>query len=139
VPEKIYITRRKASRRKIINEVDIIDVVESLDFIVMDCDDRSVRDQVNIFSKAKILCSIHGAGLANMLFMQPDSKILEIRSPITETGAACFWHLSNSISHHYYYIIGKPFGAPNEHRPIDFSMYVDPSALYQALLAITPF
>ena len=37
--------------------------------------------QVKIFSKAKLLIAIHGAGLTNIIFMPPTSVVLEISPP----------------------------------------------------------
>ncbi|RZL62023.1 MAG: DUF563 domain-containing protein [Pedobacter sp.] len=44
---------------------------------------------------------MHGAGLFNMLFMHPDSYILEFRRDEIYQNQ-CFWHLADALKYNYY-------------------------------------
>ena len=41
-------------------------------------DDMPLGDQIRLFGRAKLLVGLHGAGLANMVFMAPGSNVLEM-------------------------------------------------------------
>ena len=43
------------------------------------------EEQINLFSKAKIIVSLTSSGITNCFFMRPGSKLLEIMSPITSS------------------------------------------------------
>lgn len=42
-------------------------------------EDLSFDEQRNLFFETKILVTPHGAGLTNVLFMQPGTKVLELK------------------------------------------------------------
>ncbi len=78
-PELLFITRKKGTRRSLSN----IDVVEQLarenGFSVIDPGDYSWIEQVKLFSAAKRIIGVHGAGLTNIIFCKSHNvKILEI-------------------------------------------------------------
>lgn len=75
---KIYITRSNAGHRKISNESNVIDLVTQLGYKVYHLEKLSFLQQVAIFSNAKSVVSIHGAGLSNILFMRPSNKVIEL-------------------------------------------------------------
>jgi len=74
----IYITRRNAKYRKVINENELIPILQKHGFDIIDLDLIPVIEQINIFKKAKMIIGIHGAGLTNMFFCKEGAKILEI-------------------------------------------------------------
>ena len=51
-----------------------------------------------LFSGAKIVAGLHGAGLANMAWMKPGGKIIEISPANRRT---CYLHLASVASHQY--------------------------------------
>ena len=62
-----------------------------------------VKEQLDIFSNCKTLIAIHGAGLTNMIFMQPNSNILEIRQE-NDCSSNCYFSMSSALDHNYYYL-----------------------------------
>ncbi len=66
--KKIYISRRDASNRRVINENEIVLLLENKGFFVCELSRYSVRDQINIFASAKIIVAPHGAGLTNIIY-----------------------------------------------------------------------
>lgn len=77
--ERIYISRAKANRRIILNEKELIPILKQYGFSIIYFEDYNWQQQVAICKHAKIMLGLHGAGLANMLFMPLGSKVIELR------------------------------------------------------------
>ena len=80
---RLYVTRKNASSRKIINESDLIDILKSKNFQIIDTDNMEINEQIKIFSSAEIVISSTGSALANIVFCKEGTKILEIRPKYT--------------------------------------------------------
>ena len=57
---KLYVTRKNASCRKIINESDLIDDLKSNNIEMIDTDNMEIDDQIKIFSSAEVIISPTG-------------------------------------------------------------------------------
>ena len=99
--KRIYITRKNASRRRIINENKIIPLLKKLNFHILDFDLLNYEDQLKYILNCDILASMHGAGLTHMLWMKKKSKILEIRA--RDSKENCYYCLASDLSHQYFY------------------------------------
>ena len=75
---RIYITRKNAHYRKIINESDIIDELKLKNFKIIDLDNMSIDNQIDIFSSSEIIVSPASSGLANIVFCKAGTKVYEI-------------------------------------------------------------
>ncbi len=102
----IYISRQKANRRKVSNEAEVSALLTKYGFEIHFFEDYSLEQQIEIMQMTKVLISIHGAGLTNMLFMPKGTTILELRNE-TESQLNCFFALASELDHHYYYITNK--------------------------------
>ncbi len=100
--ERIYISRSKANRRKIINEQELIPILKKYKFKIVNFEDFSWLQQTSICSNAKIMIGLHGAGLTNMLFMPENSKILELRRK-DDAQNNCYFSLASALNINYYY------------------------------------
>lgn len=98
----IYASRSKAKRRKIINELEIIDVLKEFNFEILHFEDYNFWDQINIANSAKILISQHGASLTNMLFMNENSSIFELKAS-NDRSNHCYFSLANALEIKYFY------------------------------------
>ena len=81
VPEpkrRIYVTRRNAWGRKVVNEDEIIPVLEKAGFETVDMENVSLAEQVRLFAECSDLLSIHGAGLTNLIFMPAGARVIEL-------------------------------------------------------------
>ena len=76
--DRIYISRRKAHRRSITNELEVETYLQSQGFVSVCYEDLNVFDQIALTKNAKIIVSLHGAGLTNTMFMQEGSTVLEL-------------------------------------------------------------
>jgi hypothetical protein len=117
--KKIYITRRTAGHRKFVNE----DVAESYfklrGYVSFELERLSFPEQVLLFSNATHVASIHGAGLSNIIFMQPGASVIEmIQQPhIERTWGSrrgthllnpCFRGLADVFNLNYFAVLKKP-------------------------------
>ncbi|WP_445637549.1 Glycosyltransferase family 61 protein [Nostoc sp. DSM 114161] len=100
----IYISRDRAAFRKVINEDELIQFLNKFNFEVIFLEKISVVEQASVLSSASVVVAPHGAGLSNLVFCSPGTKIIELFSPNYVNG--CYWVLSNNIQLDYYYLIG---------------------------------
>lgn len=78
---RIYLSRRDASARKLLNEDDVSAMLTYYGFETVVMTGRSVAEQIKLFAEASHIISPHGAGLANVLFCQPDAALCEFLMP----------------------------------------------------------
>jgi len=76
--ERLYITRENAGRRRVTNEVELWRDLEAAGFKKVHAESLSWADQINAFARAKVIVAPHGAGLANLAFCQPGTRVLEL-------------------------------------------------------------
>ncbi|QDT02573.1 hypothetical protein K227x_09510 [Rubripirellula lacrimiformis] len=128
--KRIYISRRDAGRRKVVNESEFMHVLERHGFEVMVAGQMSWADQVRTAMNAEYMISNHGAGLSNMMMMQPSSSVMEIHTdgkPIN----GCYHNLAGAADIHYYYMFAKPENAAQSMH--SGNVIVDPSLLDSAI------
>lgn len=77
-PTHFYIDRRGSINRPLINEDELIDALEERGFAIVQLENLTFDEQVLLFHQAKYIISAHGAGLTNIVFSQPETKIIEI-------------------------------------------------------------
>lgn len=77
-PEKLYVSRRLATRRKISNEEEIEALLSEDGYLCLDPGAYALRDQVQLFANAKTIIGPHGMGLANAIFGSELKTLVEI-------------------------------------------------------------
>ena len=80
-PRFIYISRRDTNNRKMVNEETVENFLESRGFQIIFLTGMSIAEQINHFAHAEKIIGPHGAGLTNIGFCQPGTKLLEIHIP----------------------------------------------------------
>jgi capsular polysaccharide biosynthesis protein len=128
--KKVYISRRGAERRRIINEDAIVHVVRNFGFETICAEELSFEQQVQIFSRARYLVSNHGAGLTNILFMKAGGSVLELRHQ-SDCINNCYFTLSSALDLSYFYQTCLPQDASVD--PHNAHLLVDPARLEQSL------
>ena len=99
---RIYISRKNAPRRKLINESEIIPILKKYGFTIVDFDILNFKEQLSYILNCEILVGVHGSGLSHMLWMKQKSKILEIRTRNNRFDN-CFFTLASDLDHDYFY------------------------------------
>ena len=126
--DKLFVNRKYANRRKIANDDAVQEVLAKHNFVTIDCEFISFYDQVSIFSNARYLVSLHGAGLTNMLFMPPQSSVLELHKRITNANdhhSLVYWYLADALQHNYFHQICEPTDPDAEFFTADFIVDTD--------------
>jgi len=108
--EKIYIARRGAARTPL-QEEEMIQFLEGRGWSILQADRFSLREQIGIFRKARAVCSIHGAGLMNLLWCDPGCKVLELCASNYINGS--LESLALCLGHDHHFMI---FDADNKFR-----------------------
>lgn len=65
---RIYVTRRLAGRRRIVNESEVVACVRRHGFEVRALEQMTVREQIQLFAEAETVVAPHGAGLVNLIY-----------------------------------------------------------------------
>jgi Glycosyltransferase 61 len=125
--QRLYITRKKASVRKISNEAEVESILERFGFRTICLEDYSFEDHIKIFSQSKVIISVHGAGLSNMIFMPENSCVLELQRRMPE--ATAYSALANCLNFNYYYIFCEPATELVDERPDNVDLYVDVNSM----------
>lgn len=74
----VYVSRRKARGRFVINEDAVEAMLSQLGVESVCFEDLCFEAQVRLLAETKILISIHGAALTNMVFMKEGSAVIEL-------------------------------------------------------------
>ena len=106
--DKIYVSRGKARRRKLMNEDGVISLLRDYGFETIYLEDLKFEDQVLVSMNAKYLVSNHGAGLTNMLFMNAGSSVLELRKE-RDARSNCFFSLASAVDLNYFYLTCRSY------------------------------
>lgn len=97
--EKIFISRNKANKRKILNENKLHDILKKYNFKIIFSEDLKYKEQVELFYQSKIIISAHGAGLTNILFSE-EATVIELH-PISDVRSH-YCLLSLALDHIYH-------------------------------------
>jgi len=92
VGERLYLTRVGARRRRVANESELWRALEADGFQRIRLEDLTWAEQINAFRHAKVIVAPHGAGLANLAFCRPGTRVIELFSRAYVHG--CFWRLA---------------------------------------------
>lgn len=71
---RLYLARRKAPARPILNENDLVTLLERHGFVAVDPEEYSFDEQVRLAASADIIAGPYGANLANSMFVRRARK-----------------------------------------------------------------
>ncbi|MCC9166765.1 glycosyltransferase family 61 protein [Pontibacter harenae] len=74
----LYISRSDSSIRNVLNEKELLEALEPYGFKNVVSSKLSIIEKIKLFSQAKVVMGACGAGLINMLFCQPGTKLIEV-------------------------------------------------------------
>ncbi len=101
--KRIYISRSQARYRKILNEAEMINFLEKYGFQKVTFESMSFAEQVACMARAEVVIAPHGAGLTNIVFCDPGTKVIEFFSSLYV--ANCYWEICHSCSLEHYYLV----------------------------------
>ncbi len=135
--KRVYVSRAKASGRKILNEEEILPLLFRRGFICVTLEEMSLREQIALFAEAAAIVAPHGAGLTNLAWCAPNTKVVEIFSPLYVN--LCYWAIASLTQADYYYLLGSADEVVSDVNDARFfleNISVDPAALERTLDAI---
>jgi len=110
---RIYVSRRAARHRRIVNEPEVESFLAGRDFEIHHPERYEFRDQVALFAEAEVVVGAHGAGHTNMFFAPRGLIMIDI---VEASGAnKCFWNMSSALGHDYWYICGDMVKNPTSY------------------------
>ena len=92
--KKIYISRLRSTRSPKF-EKGLVEILEREGWKILHLEDMSVKEQIIEFSSASIVCGVHGAGLSGIVWMDSNTKVIEL-SP-RGRHVPCFSRLSSML------------------------------------------
>jgi len=96
--KKIYISRSKAARRRVVNEDEVMGLLRQYGFEKYCLEDMPLQDQIDLFHDANFVVGPHGAGFVNLIFSD-SIKVIEIFGiPYVKPN---YYFLSKARGHEY--------------------------------------
>jgi capsular polysaccharide biosynthesis protein len=77
-PLRLFISRAKAGRRRILNEDAVMELLAPLGFQAICLEDLSIPETAQMIARASHIIAPHGAGLANLVFARAGTRVLEL-------------------------------------------------------------
>jgi tetratricopeptide (TPR) repeat protein len=130
-PKRIYISREKASYRQVINNEDVFYLLAKHGFKKVIFETLTLAEQSLYMAAADVIVAPHGAGLTNLVFCQPGTKVLEIFSPNFHPNY--YWALSNICGLDHYYLMGEVLVNYHTDNPIHQDILVNVAQLEQLI------
>lgn len=96
---KIYLSRSLSGRGPE-NEKEIEAAVSKMGFAIVHAEKISVAEQADLFSGVEFIIAPHGAGLSNLLYTQPGTKLIEIFDKAYLFGAFYLRSANNRMPYH---------------------------------------
>jgi capsular polysaccharide biosynthesis protein len=130
--ERIYISRAQARRRRVLNEAEVMAALTARGYSCVELERLTWAEQIAVFKQAKIVVAPHGAGLANLAFCRPATRVVECFGP--DYVNACYWQLSGVRGLDYQAVIpaaGAEITVDPKRNQTDFA--IDLPRLFDAL------
>lgn len=97
---RIYVSRSKATSRRIANESGLEAVLSEFGFRKVFLEDMDFMAQIRVFQECAAVFCQHGAGLANLVFARPGTAVFELFEP--EFVNPCYAFLSHKLGLRYH-------------------------------------
>ncbi|MBS0654270.1 MAG: glycosyltransferase family 61 protein [Verrucomicrobia bacterium] len=101
---RIYISRKNARGRRVLNEEELVKMLEPYGFEFPLLENMSVVEQAKLFASAELIVAPHGAGLTNIVFCNPKAHIIELSPRRVWSWTFCFWAISQQLKLHHTYL-----------------------------------
>lgn len=75
---RLYLSRSDASRRRLVNEQELVEQLEARGFEILVPGTMNFDEQVLIFGEAEMIVGLHGAAMTNMVFCSGKAHVIEI-------------------------------------------------------------
>lgn len=103
---RIFISRGSHGVRSIENESDVLRALRPLGFERHRLEDMPLAGQISLFHQAECVIGPHGAGLTNLVFCRPGTKVVEIGTPYRPW--SCFYEIAHHRELDYHLHMASP-------------------------------
>ena len=103
---RIYISRSIARNRRVTNEDEIFRLLEPHGFEFVHAEKCTFADQIAMFANAEAIIAPHGAGLSNLVFCAPGTRVIELFPSMTMD---CYYRLCDDLSLDYTFVKTRQF------------------------------
>jgi len=103
---RLYISRRFATKRRLVNEGEVIDLLKGRGFEEVASENLTFAEQVRLFSEAEIVVGPHGAGLTNVMFMPTGGLLVELLAH--RRVKPCYFSLASAVGVRYACVSDAP-------------------------------
>lgn len=107
--QKLYFARTDATRRPLVNELELTARLDRMGFQSVAMGTLSPREQLVMTSSAAVIVAPHGAALINLLGAAPGAKVVELFNP--DKGTAAYTALAQQMGLRYAPVFGMPVAA----------------------------
>ena len=114
VGEKIYVSRAGARRRRVVGEEALRAELEARGFVTVRLEERSWAEQIALFRAAREVVAPHGAGLANLVFCAPGTRVVELFA--RDYVNPCYWRWAALGGLDYRPVVAEGLGELREER-----------------------
>lgn len=125
---RIFITRRNTGTRTIVNEIELENLLHTHHFETHSMEEYPLSKQAQLIHEAELIVGMHGAGLANLLFARPGTRVIEI-VPTGRYNAACYPEKSRIFGLHHQQVFAD---RARRGRELQVSLDDVATALFQA-------
>ena len=119
---RIYVSRQQDRGRKIVNYSMFVKLFEKHQIESLIPYEYSESDLISKYGQARVLCGVHGAGLANMIHME-QGKVIEIL-PNNFT-PVCYFVIASELNLDYTFLRGQPLRKNKYPNPKEDNLEVD--------------
>ena len=100
--KRLWLSRKFSDRRYLSNEDELIPILKEYDVEIIYPEHFTYSQQIEMFRKAEFIGGVAGAALVNMLYMEMNKKVLELRTNNDELNN-CHYSLAVLLNHKYFY------------------------------------
>jgi len=136
--KRIYVNRGQVVHRRVTNEAQVVELLQQYGFESIALETLSLLEQIALMASAEVIIAPHGAGLTNIVFSEPGTKIIEFLYP----GAVnvMYWTISADMGYKYHYLLSEGEAPPDFVNPYlngdDMTIDIDKLKELLALAAI---
>jgi len=77
-PRRIYISRRQATSRGVVNDEELLGLLHAHGFTEVRLEELGLAEQIALFGHAEAIVAPHGAGLTNLIFCASGTLVVEL-------------------------------------------------------------
>ncbi|MDL2268158.1 glycosyltransferase family 61 protein [Desulfovibrio sp. OttesenSCG-928-G15] len=133
-PAKIYVSREKLTKRRLINERQCREIFEKHGFTPIYPEELSTQDQINAFAHATHIAGPIGSGLHNVFFsLMPEDLSVLFLSPREFKGLTTFHFIESSYGRRSNLVMGEYLALEKSRRRWSAPWTLDPDDVEAAI------